>query len=270
MSYNVILFGRNGNSTIRAVLDSLLSQTVMPAKIMAIDDGSTDGMYETLLQYQQKHPELITVKETSSKGKDDFSRLPLLWNMGLLKGYDFHMIAPSDLSFAPDYAERVLADFESDPRLAVCSGDWQPSYAKEPHGGGRFVRSSFFEQYYPNGYPHILGYETAILYRAKAADHNIKVSRYAKMYHHDRLGHSHNFKEFGYSMKTLGYYPPYALARVVMDCFNPAVGGRGALSILRHYLFFKPQEHGYYSRFPKEVRHFVSQRQKQTIKEMLL
>lgn len=264
-SYYVILFGRNGAKSIRMVIDSLLFQTVPPEKIYIIDDGSTDGMYEACIEYENRFPDLIWVRETASK-TSDFSRLPLIWNMGLTGQYDYHVILPSDAALVPDYAERILAEFEKDEKLVVCSGDWGPKTSQSPHGGGRFVRQTFFKKYYPKGYPHILGYESEILERAILEGYRIKVMNDVEIIHSDELGHSHNFKEFGYGMRCLGYYPPYALARCAWDFFNnPTVGKKGAIKMLRYYVLFRPQKTGYYSKFPADLRKKIGQRQKKML-----
>ena len=270
-SYYAIVFGRDGNKSIGKVLDSLLAQTVMPAKIMVIDDGSTDGMYQTVLKYEQRYPELIRVQQTHNTTRD-YTRIPLLWNMGILQGYDYHVIVPSDASFVPNYAERILQEFANNPDLVICSGDWGPMNAKAPHGGGRFVKQSFFFKHYPGGYLRILGYESEILERAMMVKQqgSIKILNDLELFHHDALGHSHNFKEFGYGMRCLGYYPPYAIARIGWDFLtNKTVGRKGALNILRYYLFFKPAKAGYYSKFPEDIRRQVSTRQKKMIKKRL-
>ena len=269
-SYYAIVFGRDGNKSIRRVLDSLLAQTVPPAKIMIIDDGSSDGMYQTVLEYEKKFPQIVNVQQTNNKTRD-YTRLPLLWNMGILPDYDYHVIVPSDASFVPNYSERILMEFAKNTDLVICSGDWGPMNAKAPHGGGRFVKQSFYLKNYPSGYPHILGYESEILERAlMEKPSSIKVLNDVEIFHHDALGHSHNFKEFGYGMKCLGYYPLYAIFRIGWDFLtNKTVGKRGALRIFRYYLFFTPATTGYYSRFPEDIRKRVRARQKKMLREML-
>lgn len=268
-SYYCIVFGRDGNRSIGKVLDSLVSQTVLPARIMVIDDGSTDGMYRTVLEYERKYPSLITVLETHNAERD-YTRIPQLWNMGLLPGYDFHVIVPSDASFVPEYAERILAEFANNPNLVICSGDYGEKKSVAPHGGGRFVKQSFFSEHYPQGYPQILGYESEILERAIMEGKQIKVLNDLTLYHHDELGHSHNFKEFGYGMKCLGYYPPYAIARIVWDFLNnKSVGKRGALNMLYYYLTFTPTKTGYYSQFPADIRNEIRTRQKKMLVRLL-
>lgn len=263
--YLAIVFGRNGNSSIRKVLDSLLAQTILPAKINIIDDGSTDGMRETILEYEQKYPQLIHAQETYST-ESDWSRLPMIWNMGMERQYSYHLILPSDASLVPDYAERLLKAFDAQPSLVIASGDWGYKQSIAPHGGGRFVKQEFFNLYYPNGYPRILGYESEILERAILKGYTLCVLNDVEMFHHDPLGHSHNFREFGYGMRCLGYYPPYAFSRILWDFFNnPSVGKEGAVKILYYYLTFRPQKTGYYSKFPLDLRIAVSERQKKIL-----
>lgn len=268
--YLAIVFGRNGNKSIAKTLDSLLAQTICPRRINVIDDGSTDGMLETVRRYEREYPNLIRVQETGSK-TPDFSRLPLLWNMGMERDHDFHLILPSDASLGVKYyAERMLKIMDEDPDLVICSGDWGPMNSKAPHGGGRFVRQDFFNRYYPNGYPRILGYESEILERAIVSGKHLKILNDVEILHADALGHSHNFREFGYGMKCLGYYPPYALARVAWDFFNnKTVGKRGTLNMLKYYLLFSPKAEGYYSKFPEDIRNAVRQRQKKMLSDAI-
>jgi glycosyltransferase involved in cell wall biosynthesis len=258
---------RDGERTINAVMESLTKQTYPPSKIIVVNDGSTDRTGSILKEYQDKHPGLIEIISTGSTTRD-YKRIPSLWNMSLRQGYDYHMIAAGDVSFAPDYAEKILLAMKNDPKLVISSGDYGESKSVAPHGAGRFVRQSFFFENYEK-YPEVVGYESEVLEHALMRDCKIRVIREATFEHLDRLGHSHNFSEFGYAMKAMGYYPPYVLGRFFVDFFfNRSMGKRGALQMLRYYLSFKPEETGYFSEFPAEIRHFIRQRQKNYLKRV--
>lgn len=258
---------RDGERTISRVMESLLRQTYAPSKIIVVNDGSTDRTASILKEYQDKHPSLIEIINTGSTTRD-YKRIPLLWNMSLRQGYDYHMIAAGDVSFAPDYAEKILLGMNNDPKLVVCSGDYGESKSAAPHGAGRFVRQSFFYENYER-YPAIVGYESEILERALMHECKILVIREATFEHLDRLGHSHNFSEFGYAMKTMGYYPPYVFGRFLVDFFfNKSMGKKGALQMLKYYLSFKPEETGYFSAFPDDIRGYIKHRQKKYVKSL--
>lgn len=267
-SYYITFCVRDGKDSIRQVMDSYINQTIPPSKIVVVDDGSTDGTYEILESYQKKYPEMMELLETNSTTRD-YSRIPKLWNMGLRQGYDYHMIGAGDASLSPMYAEVILKEMRDNPNLVIVSGDYGQKNSQAPHGGGRFVRQSFFFKHYKE-YPWILGYESEILERAILDGREIKVINGLELYHLDRLGHSHNFKEFGYGMKTLGYYPPYVFGRFVLDFLhNTSMGKKGALSMLRYYIFFRPQKTGYYSKFPEDVRQAIRERQKKYVKRLV-
>ena len=269
-SYYAIVFGRNGASNISNALDSLMKQTIKPGKIIIIDDGSTDGMAEIVFKFAQDHPDLVEAYETDSN-VSDFSKLPLLWNFGLRKEFDYHLIVPNDIVIVPNYAELILKEMDNNPLLIVCSGDYGNKTAISPHGGGRFVRQDFFFEHYPNGYARKLGYESEILERAFLLGFQTKVIHEADIIHKDALGHSHNFAEFGYGMKCLGYYPPYALARVVWDFFhNKSVGKKGSIRMLYYYLTFTPDDEGYYSRFDEELCRKIYNRQKKMLFQAMI
>lgn len=256
---------RDGERTIGMVMESLLKQTYVPSKIIVVNDGSTDRTGSILREYQDKHPSLIEIINTGSTTRD-YKRIPLLWNISLRQGYDYHMIAAGDVSFAPDYAERILLHMKNDPKLAICSGDYGESKSVAPHGAGRFVRQSFFFENYQE-YPAIVGYESEILERALMREYKILVIRQATFEHLDRLGHSHNFSEFGYAMKSMGYYPPYVFGRFLVNFFfNKSIGKKGALQMLWYYLSFKPEEAGYYSKFPDDICRHIRHRQKEYVK----
>lgn len=267
-SYYIIFCVRDGRDTISNVMDSYINQTIRPSRIIAVDDGSTDGTYEILKSYRDKFPDLIELLETNSTTRD-YSRIPKLWNMGLREGYDYHMIGAGDAALSLNYAETILKEMRSNARLVICSGDYGLKNAKAPHGGGRFVRQSFFFENYKE-YPWILGYESEILERALLKGYEIKVLNDVEIYHLDKLGHSHNFREFGYGMRALGYYSPYSFGRIALVFFKDKnVGKIGALNMLKYYILFRPSKTGYYSQFPQEIRVAIRNRQKQFVLKFL-
>ena len=258
---------RNCGETIGRVVASLVHQTVPPERIILVNDGSTDDTLEVMERWQKWHPniEIITTDSTTS----DFARIPGLLNMCLRKGYDYHMVAAGDTIFERDYAQKVLYQMKSDSLAVVASGSAGESRSRDPRGAGRFVRQDFFYRYY-DGYPEIAGYESEILFRARIAGYAVKVVGDARFMHTDRLGHSHNFTEFGWGMRALGYHPLYVLGRTVTEFLrNDRVGRRGACNMLKSYLTYRPEQAGYHSMFPEDVRREIRGDQKRQMAGML-
>lgn len=275
--YYVFLLVRDGENTIDDTLRSLVWQTVKPTKIIVVNDGSTDGTEKIVTAYTKNYPNIIEIINTYSK-KRDYKRLPYLWNLSIEHakrcGYDseceYHMISGGDMKYSPSYAETILAFMDQNKGFVVCSGDFTRNKSTAPHGGGRFVRNSFFRKYYRK-YPTIVGYESEIIERALTNGYKVRVLHKAKYDHLDELGHSHNFREFGMSMKALGYHPLYVLGRVIANTFNSDIGFKGSWNMLMNYMSYRPSRlDSYYSVFDDELIHAIRERQKNRIKSILL
>lgn len=59
---SIIMPVYNTKKFLKESLDSLMKQTLKDIEIIAIDDGSTDGSYELLLEYQKKDKRIIVAK----------------------------------------------------------------------------------------------------------------------------------------------------------------------------------------------------------------
>ena len=60
---DILLATYNGERFLREQLDSLFMQTYDDFKIIAHDDGSTDGTLEILKEYQEKFPGKLKIIE---------------------------------------------------------------------------------------------------------------------------------------------------------------------------------------------------------------
>lgn len=278
--YYCFLPVRDGEKTIGDTLTSLLGQTHRPHKIIVINDGSTDRTGEIIDGFVREHPDIVITTNTHSATRD-YRRLVKLWNLSMsiadMTTHDickehegescsvhcaYHMISGGDCRYAPDYAEKLVSFLDANKNHVVCSGDYGQRKSVAPHGAGRFVRQDFFYDNYQQ-YPEIIGYESEILLRAMFAGHKTKVLNDVRYDHLDKLGHSHNFVEFGYAMRALGYYFPYVLGKVALESVN-GIGPAGAFNILKSYLTYTPQG-GYYSMFPEDFRKQVRKHQKRMI-----
>ena len=118
---------------------------------MVINDGSTDNTKNILDDMQKDWPILYVI--TNPDLGYDISRVVRNLNSAIefaqekgLPKTDYHMIATDDTVYPRDYAQKIISYMDSNPLVAVASGNYANQQFVSPHGAGRFVRNSNFEK----------------------------------------------------------------------------------------------------------------------------
>lgn len=110
----------------RQTLDSVIAQSLRPAKWVIVDDGSTDETPQILAEYAARH-DWIEVVTRSNRGKRAVGPGVIdAFYAGLdtidIDDFEFLCKLDLDLEIPPTYFERVIAQMETVPRLANFSG----------------------------------------------------------------------------------------------------------------------------------------------------
>jgi glycosyltransferase involved in cell wall biosynthesis len=272
-SYYAIVTCRNSENEIESAVNSLLRQTIKPRFIIVVDDGSTDNTHNILEGLKLKNDNIHVI--TNPDLGYDIGRVVKNWNNAInlardlnLEVTDYHMISTDDTHYEEFYAEKLMRNMDSDNRIAVSSGNYDNNSYATPHGAGRFVRNSFFNNVLGR-YPEKMGYESVILQMSLYHGFKNVVNNDARFSHTRQLGANHHFYEFGASMRTLGYHPLFVIGRF-MQCFltGRPIGRIGAIRMLYYYLSYRPKQQGYDSMYDLEIRKAIRIRQKTRIKQI--
>jgi glycosyltransferase involved in cell wall biosynthesis len=272
-SYFAIVTCRNSESEIENAIISLLKQTTKPRYIIVVDDGSTDNTPNILNRLKSKNDNIYVI--TNPDLGYDIGRVVRNWNNAInlardfeLEKTDYHMISTDDTQYEEFYAEKIMRKMDEDKIIAISSGNYDNNSYATPHGAGRFVRNSFFNNVLGQ-YPEKMGYESVILQMSLYHGFKNLVNNDARFSHTRQLGSNHHFYEFGASMRTLGYHPLFVLGRF-MQCFvtGKPIGRMGAIQMLYYYLSYKPKQMGYDSMYDPEIRQAIRIRQKTRIKQI--
>lgn len=269
-SYYAIVTCRNSEIEIENAINSLLKQSAKPKYIIVVDDGSTDNTNSILqgLKLKNKNIYIITNPDLGY----DIGRVVKNWNSVIdfakntnLEPTDYHMISTDDTHYEELYADKIMSQMDYDDKIAISSGNYDNNTYTTPHGAGRFVRSSFFDNVLGR-YPEKMGYESVILQLSLYHGFKNVVNNDARFSHTRPLGTNHQFYEFGASMRTLGYHPLFVLGRFI-QCFSAGkpMGRLGAIRMLYYYLTYEPKKEGYDSMYDPEIRKAIRIRQKTRI-----
>ena len=266
-SYAVIVSTRNGASTIRKTLNSILKQTLSAVKICVVDDGSTDETARILTEFDAK-PGVRTVRRSTQCY--DIRRVPANFNLahvslGRERTFDYLMISGDDCVYPTDYVNSIVSRMESDSATVVASG--RPRTGSDileehsPSGSGRLIRYAFWCSV-GGAYPVRVGWETWLLYRA--LQQGFKTELYVDLiYDHLRpRGSMHQFTYWGSAMYCLGYHPLYALGRIAKSLAKTEVAPNGCVSMFGGYLMgLFGSSDAFVSAFEPSLRNFVKSSQ---------
>lgn len=124
MNYILITPARNEAENISRIIESMISQILLPLKWVIVSDGSTDGTDKIVEKYLHDYSwiELLRMPERKER---HFAGKVAAFNSGYEKvkhlPYDIIGNLDADISFMPDYFEFLMAKFQDDPLLG-CAG----------------------------------------------------------------------------------------------------------------------------------------------------
>ncbi len=125
MNYYIIIPAYNEEQFITLTLQSLIQQTVLPSKVVVVNDGSTDSTAEIVSAFAKKYPFISLVNKTSDAIHLPGSKVINAFKKGLEsvdENYDFIVKTDADLIFLPNYFEKLIQHFQSDPKIGMVGG----------------------------------------------------------------------------------------------------------------------------------------------------
>ncbi len=125
MRYYIVIPSYNEEALIALTLQSLISQTVLPSKIVVVNDNSTDRTAEIVLAFAKENPIITLVNKTSSAVHLPGSKVIQAFQKGfetLDNDYDILVKIDSDLIFPLNYFETIIKHFQSDPTIGMVGG----------------------------------------------------------------------------------------------------------------------------------------------------
>jgi len=179
MKYLVITPVKDEERYVEHTLRSMAWQTVKPVRWIIVDDGSSDRTPELLAKYAAEHSFIRIITSPRGQARQPGSAVIQAFNRGyeLAKDVEYDLIVKldCDLSFDPNYFEKLLGRFSANPKLGIASGvyleslggvDWSEIAMPEYHacGASKVIRRDCWKQI--NGFVPSRGWDTVDEIRA--------------------------------------------------------------------------------------------------------
>lgn len=125
MEYYVIMPAHNEASFIRLTLDSIVSQTHLPKRLLVVNDNSTDDTQSIIEEYTAQYPWITLVNRTSTTLHLPGKKVIQAFNNGLEyldNNYDYIVKLDADLILPHHYFEEITKSFQENPQLGMAGG----------------------------------------------------------------------------------------------------------------------------------------------------
>jgi len=125
MKYYIIIPAHNEEKYVDLCLSSFVNQTFLPAKLIIVDDNSSDKTYEIAKKYSDQYSWISVFKKTSYDQHVPGKKVIDTFNYGLSKidsEYDIIGKFDADIILPKNYLEQINHHFSTNPKLGMCSG----------------------------------------------------------------------------------------------------------------------------------------------------
>lgn len=125
MNFYIIIPAYNEEQHLPGTLRSLLAQTLLPKKIIVVNDGSSDTTQDILDQFSTDHSCIKSVQTKSDASHTPGAKIVAAFQYGMQhldEKYDVICKFDADLIFPKNYLETLAQLFKSDARCGMAGG----------------------------------------------------------------------------------------------------------------------------------------------------
>lgn len=125
MNFYIVIPAHNEEACIKQTLNSLVAQSLLPKKIVVVNDNSTDNTQQIIEEFTLKYDWISLINTTSSNKHLPGSKIIKAFYKGyetLDENYDVICKFDADLIFPKNYLEQLALYFNTNPKLGMASG----------------------------------------------------------------------------------------------------------------------------------------------------
>ncbi len=137
MKYYIIMPAHNEEIFLSQALDSVITQSLPPKKVVVVNDHSTDDTAKIIDEYASLHPFIKGIHSLSSDEHLPGSKVIAAFNKGLSlldDDYDFIVKLDADVVLPSHYFKKIAAIFKSSTNIGIAGG-----FAYEKNSDGEWA-----------------------------------------------------------------------------------------------------------------------------------
>lgn len=251
MNFYIIIPAHNEQDFIALTLESLAKQTLLPKKVVVVNDHSTDATADIVSKFSQQYSWISLVNITSSDAHLPGSKIINAFYKGLEtldEVYDVICKFDADLIFPENYLEQLSIHFKDNSQLGMASGfcyiekngDWiLENLTRKDHIRGAlkaYCKDCFLQI---GGLKPSMGWDTVDELLAKFYGWNILTDETLKVKHLKPTGASYN-KASKYLQGEAMYKMRYGFVITLISAMKLAYKKR-SFSLFKNYMagYFK-------------------------------
>lgn len=206
MNIYIVIPAHNEEDCIAIMLESLLKQTLLPKKVVVVNDNSTDKTQSIIDTYSKKNSWLNSISIQSSKEHIPGGKVINAFYKGfktLDNNYDIICKFDADIILPDNYLESIVALFRADNKAGIAGGlayieknsEWiYENIASKNHARGPFkaYRKACFKDI--GGLKQSIGWDTVDTLLAKYYGWTIKIDKTLQVKHLKPTGQSYSKK----------------------------------------------------------------------------
>jgi glycosyltransferase involved in cell wall biosynthesis len=231
LTYTLISPVRDEEGNLGRIAECLVSQTQVPDEWIIVDNGSTDATLSMARELEAEHDWIRVLSVEPDRTTPRGGPIVLAFNAGLAtveRPTDIVVKLDVDLSFEPDYFERILSHFIRDPKLGIASGvayehdgkGWWLDRGARQHvrGNARVYRWACLQDVLP--LETRMGWDGLDEVKARTRGWDTRFLSDVPYYHHRPLGEREGdrvskWRGQGRMHHYMGYRPSYLLLRAL-------------------------------------------------------
>ncbi len=253
MNISIIIPAHNEEKYITKCLESFISQTIQPDKLIIVDDNSSDNTYKITSEFAEKYNWIKVLKRKSTNEHIPGKKVVDAFNFGLKKASNYDLIGKfdADIILPSNYFEQMKNHFQSNWKLGMCSGllfvekrgEWvYENIADKNHIRGpiKLYHKACFNKI--EGLRQATGWDTVDILLAKYHDFETLTDLNLKVKHLRPTGHGYttkNYKAKGEALYKMRYgiiLAKIALLKMAVQAKSPSLYIKGILSYLSAWL----------------------------------